>query len=609
MIEWIHPGLILIFGSILIPFLKGRVRSAYLLLLPVLAFVAVVSMSHGVHGAVHFMDYTLVFGRVDKLSLVFGYIFTIMAFIGVIYGLHVKKSGEPVAAFLYVGSSLGVVFAGDLLTVFIFWEIMAFSSVFLIWFEDGKAARAAGFRYILVHIFGGVTLLGGIVVYYVETGSLQFNAIDNIGWGFYLILVGFIINAAVPPFQAWLKNAYPAATITGAVFLCAFTTKTAVYVLMRGFPGTELLVVMGVIMALYGVGYAVLENDMRRLLAYHIISQVGFMVAGIGMGTHLSLNGTASHAFAHILYKGLLFMGTGAIIHMTGKRKLTELGGLYKTMPITLILYMIGAFSISAFPLFSGFVSKSMIISAAAEEHRAYTALLLTLASSGTFLSLGLKLPYFAFFGKDSGIKAADPPLNMLLGMGAAAFLCVFIGVYPNVLYHLLPYNTHYVPYTGEHVVASLQILLFTGLAFFMLLKVVKPKAKISLDTDWLYRKGAIGFLWLAKRPIVAVDNFVCEIYSTGILEPAKRSASYCSRFDLGIIDGLVNFAGWLTRLTAWGSHKFDIYVVDGLINSMATLVGYESGFWRRLQSGYLQNYALIFILGLLLILGGVLLS
>jgi multicomponent Na+:H+ antiporter subunit D len=302
-------------------------------------------------------------------------------------------------------------------------------------------------------------------------------------------------------------------------------------------------------------------------------------------------------------------MGTGAIIHMTGKRKLTELGGLYKTMPITLILYMIGAFSISAFPLFSGFVSKSMIISAAAEEHRAYTALLLTLASSGTFLSLGLKLPYFAFFGKDSGIKAADPPLNMLLGMGAAAFLCVFIGVYPNVLYQLLPYNTHYVPYTGEHVVASLQILLFTGLAFFMLLKVVKPKAKISLDTDWLYRKGAIGFLWLAKRPIVAVDNFVCEIYSTGILEPAKRSASYCSRFDLGIIDGLVNFAGWLTRLTAWGSHKFDIYVVDGLINSMATLVGYESGFWRRLQSGYLQNYALIFILGLLLILGGVLLS
>ena len=609
MIEWIHPGLILIFGSILIPFLKGRVRSAYLLLLPVLAFVAVISMSHGVHGVVNFMDYTLVFGRVDKLSLVFGYIFTIMAFIGVVYGLHVKKSGEPVAAFLYVGSSLGVVFAGDLLTVFIFWEIMAFSSVFLIWFEDGKAARAAGFRYILVHIFGGVTLLGGIVVYYVETGSLQFNAIDNIGWGFYLILVGFIINAAVPPFQAWLKNAYPAATITGAVFLCAFTTKTAVYVLMRGFSGTELLVVMGVVMALYGVGYAVLENDMRRLLAYHIISQVGFMVAGIGMGSHLSLNGTASHAFAHILYKGLLFMGTGAIIHMTGKRKLTELGGLYKTMPITLILYMIGAFSISAFPLFSGFVSKSMIISAAAEEHRAYTALLLTLASSGTFLSLGLKLPYFAFFGKDSGIKAADPPLNMLLGMGAAAFLCVFIGIYPNVLYNLLPYSTHYVPYTGEHVVASLQILLFTGLAFFMLLKVAKPKAKISLDTDWLYRKGAIGFLWLAKRPIVAVDNFVCEIYSTGILEPAKRSASYCSSFDLRIIDGLVNFAGWLTRLTAWGSHKFDIYVVDGLINSTATLVGYNSGFWRRLQSGYLQNYALIFILGLLLILGGVLLS
>jgi multicomponent Na+:H+ antiporter subunit D len=291
---------------------------------------------------------------------------------------------------------------------------------------------------------------------------------------------------------------------------------------------------------------------------------------------------------------------------MTGKRKLTELGGLYKTMPLTLIFFMIGAFSISSFPLLSAFVSKSMIISAAAEEHRAYTALLLTLASAGTFLSLGLKLPWFAFFGKDSGIKAADPPLNMLLGMAAAAFLCFLVGIYPDVLYNALPYNVHYAPFTAEHIVPTLQLLLFTALAFFMLLKVAKPKPKVSLDTDWFYRKGAVGFLWLAKRPVVAVDNFVCEIYSAGILEPAKRFSSYCSGFDLGIIDGLVNLSAWLTRLTAWASHKFDIYIVDGLVNSTATLVDYKSGFWSRLQSGYLQNYALIFILGLLVIIGSI---
>ena len=608
MIEWVHPGLIFIIGIIPIFFLRGRFKDIYLLLVPIAAFVSVASMDPGVYGVVPFMEYDLVFGRVDRLSLVFGYIFTIMAFIGTLYGMHLKKRREPVAAFLYVGGSLGVVFAGDLLALFIFWELMAFSSVFLIWFEQSRKANAAGYRYILVHTAGGLALLGGIILYYQSTGSISFDALDNTGLAFYMILIGFLVNAAVPPFSAWLSDAYPEATVTGAVFMCAFTTKTAIYVLVRAFPGTELLVVMGVIMALYGVVYAVLENDMRRLLAYHIISQVGYMVAGVGMGSEMALNGSVSHAFAHILYKGLLFMGAGAIIFMTGKRKLNELGGLYKTMPITLILYMVGAFSISAFPLFSGFVSKSMVISAASHDHRAVVSLLLTLASVGTFLSLGLKLPYFAFFGKDSGIEAKEPPLNMIFAMAAAAFLCIAIGVYPALLYRVLPFPVHFEPYTADHVTSALGILVFTAFAFFVLLKKATPEPYVSLDTDWFYRKGAKGFLWLAKRPVVAVDNFVCEIYSAGILEPAKRSASYCSSFDLGIVDGLVNFAGWLTRFMAWVSHKFDVYIVDGIINSMATLVGYESGFWRRLQSGYLQNYALMLILGLLFIIGSLLL-
>ena len=608
MSELFHPALIFILGCVPIPFLKKGVRDVYLLLIPIAAFMALLNMTEGTYGVVHFMDYELVFARVDKLSLVFGYIFAIMAFIGVVYGLHVKKGREPIAAFLYVGSSFGVVFSGDLLTLFLFWELMAFSSVFLIWFRKGKASRAAGFRYIMVHIAGGLALLGGIIIYHAHTGSLAFNAIENIGLGFYLILIGFIVNAAVPPLSAWLSDAYPEATITGAVFMCAFTTKTAVYVLVRGYPGTEILVVLGVIMALYGVGYAVIENDCRRLLAYHIISQVGYMVAGVGMGTAIAVNGSVSHAFAHILYKSLLFMGAGAVIYMTGKRKLTDMGGLYKTMPITMILYMIGAFSISAFPLFSGFVSKSMVITAASHDHRAAVTLLLTLASTGTFLSVGLKLPYFMFFGKDSGIRAKEPPLNMLVAMGIAAFLCIAIGVFPGTLYSVLPFPVHFKPYTPDHVTASLGLLLFAALGFFLLIKRAAPKEYLSLDTDWFYRRGAQVFMWLARRPVQAVDNFVCEIYSCGILEPAKRFSSYCSSFDLNIIDGLVNLAAWFTRFTAWVSHKFDIYVVDGLINSMASLVGYESNLWRRIQSGYVQSYALIIVLGLILSIGSMLL-
>lgn len=607
MIEWAHPGVILILGSLLVPFLKGRIKQMYLLALPVAGFIAVAYAPQGVHGVVRFLSHDLVFGRVDRLSLVFGYIFNIMAFIGIVYGLHVKKDSQYMAALIYAGCSLGVVFAGDFFTLFAFWEGMAFSSLFLVWLKEDKASDAAGFRYIMVHIFGGAVLAGGIVINYMATGSLGFSAVQNTGLGFYMILIGFLINAAVPPFHAWLPDAYPEGTIMGSVFMCAFTTKTAVYVLIRGFAGTELLIWMGVIMALYGVVYAVLENDARRLLAYHIISQVGYMVAGVGIGTEMALNGATAHAFAHILYKSLLFMGVGAVMHMTGKRKLTELGGLYKTMPVTMILYMIGGLSISAFPLFSGFVSKSMVVSAAQESHISWAVLLLTLASAGTFLHTGLKLPYYIFFGKDSGIRAGEPPLNMLIGMGLGAFLCIAIGVYPDALYNVLPFPVDYEPYTAQHVVSALGLLLFTGLGFFLLLKMLDPEPTISTDMDWFYRKGGRLFLRLANRPIAAADGFVGEIYNNMILGPAKKMAYFCYVFDLGVIDGLVNLTAWLTNAAAWLSHKFDIYVVDGIVNSAATLVGCCGGVWRRMQTGYLQNYALVFILGVLIIAGSIL--
>ena len=577
MIDWFHPSVFLIFGSLLIPFMKGKVKQAYLLLLPSLALLDILLMSPGSYGVYRFLEYNLIFGRVDRLSLVFAYVFSIMGLIGTVYTLHVKEDGQHVAAFFYIGSSLGVVFSGDLFSLFIFLEIMAISSVFLIWHRRGKAAIGAGFRYLLVHTFGGVCLLGGIVLYIVKTGSIEFGLIEKGGLASYLILIGFILNAAVPPLHAWLADAYPEATVTGAVFLSAFTTKTAVYTLIRAFPGTEILVWLGAIMAVYGVVYAVLENDIRRLLAYHIISQVGYMVAGVGMGTVLALNGSSAHAFTHIFYKALLFMGAGAVIQMTGRSKLTELGGLYRTMPLTFLLYMIGGFSISAFPLFSGFVSKSMVVSAAAEDHRAMIWLMLTLASAGTFLHTGLKLPYFTFFGKDTGIKAKEPPVNMLVGMGLAAFLCIFIGVYPQILYRILPFPVEYAPYTAEHVVWTLQILLFTGLGFFMLLKHVGGKQTVSLDTDWFYRKGSNAFLWLSENPVAVFENFVGQMYRFMIIKPTMKLAK-------------IGFA-------------FDIYVIDGMVNGVARAISAWAAGMRLIQSGQLQHYALVMVLGALFIL------
>jgi len=554
---WFHPSLVLLVGALLLPLVPARLKSAWLILVPLLTFARIVTLTSGTHGAVHFLQFTLIFGRVDALSNVFAYIMGLMAIIGSLYGLHVKRNAEHMAAWTYVAGSIGAIYAGDLLTLFLFWELMAFSSVFLIWFRGREESLGAGFRYLMVHVAGGVSLLAGIILHYHATGSLVFGLfnVDQPGLAGWLIVLGFILNAAVPPLHAWLPDAYGEATFNGSVFLCAFTTKTAVYALIRGFAGLDVLVVLGVIMALYGVVYAVLENDSRRLLAYHIISQVGYMVAGVGLGTALAINGACAHAFAHILYKGLLFMGCGAVLHMTGKSKFTDLGGLYQKMPWTFVFTLIGGLSISAFPLFSGFVSKSMIVQAGFEDHKLWVGFLLLLASAGTFLHTGLKVPYFIWFGKNHCSKetwerAAEPPWNMMTAMAVTSFLCIFIGCYTPYLYRMLPYPVEFAPYTAYHVSETLQILLFTGLGFFLLIKKLEPEAKISLDLDWPYRMGGRAFLWLARKPVQAVDNVVGEIYRAGGIVPLMRSASLVNLFDNRVIDGVVDgFAGAIRSL------------------------------------------------------------
>lgn len=576
MIDWVHPSVFLIFGAFLIPLFKGRVQQIYIVLLPVLTLLTVMLMAPGVHGVVTFLGFELIFGRVDKLSLAFAYVFSIAAVIGSIYAMHVKDNGQHIAAFVYAGSAIGATLAGDLLTLFVFWELMAFASVWLIWARRVQASIEAGYRYLLVHAVGGVVLLAGIMIFYTTTGSIKFDAMEGTGAAFYLILIGFLLNAAVPPLNAWLTDAYPEATVTGAIFLSAFTTKTAVYALIRGYPGTEMLIWLGTIMALYGVVFAVLSNDIRRLLGYHIVSQVGFMVAAVGMGTALAINGAVAHAFTHILYKGLLFMGAGAVIHMTGRSKLSELGGLYRWMPVTFALYMIGAFSISAFPLFSGFVSKSMEISAAADLHLTWIWLLLTLASAGTFLHTGLKLPYFTFLGKDCGARPTEAPPNMLAAMGISAFLCIFIGVYPAWLYNMLPHAVDYQPYTATHVVWALQILLFTGLGFFMLVKHLGGSPKISLDTDWFYRRGAVLFMRFVNRVVVPIENGFIQVYR--------------HVFSSNLALGIKGF--WL-----------DKHVIDGAVNAIAAAVVRVASTVRQMQTGQLQHYALVMV-GSLLILG-----
>jgi multicomponent Na+:H+ antiporter subunit D len=548
---WLHPSLVLLIGALLVPMVRGRARNVLLLAVPLLAFFLVMTSHPGTYAVVRFLDWDLTFGRVDRLSQVFGYIMTLMCIIGSLYALHVKDPMEHAAAWVYVAGSLGVIYAGDYLVLLLFWELMAFSSVFLIWLRRRRGSVGAGFRYLLVHVAGGVMLLAGVVLRYQATGGdLSFGPLDvaHPDPATWLILAGFLLNAAVPPLHAWLPDAYSAATVSGSVFLCAFTTKTAVYALCRGFAGMEILVLLGTVMALYGVVYAVLENDARRLLAYHIISQVGYMVVGVGIGTQMAINGACAHAFAHILYKGLLFMGTGSVLYMTGKSTFTELGGLYRKMPWAFVFTLIGGLSISAFPLFSGFVSKSMIVAAGFEQHRIWACFLLLVASSGTFLHTGLKVPYFIWFGKnncsaETWARAADPPWNMRAAMAAASVLCIGIGCYTPYLYNMLPYPVVYQPYTAYHVSETLQILLFTAAGFFLLRKKLLPLPTISLDLDWFYRRAGRLVMRLARGPVQATDTFLGELYRrcglTWMMAAARNSALFERQAIDWVVDGL----------------------------------------------------------------------
>ncbi len=491
-------------GALLAAVTRGCVRSVLMLLVPVVGGLLLLDTEPGIHWQLAVLDLELAPYRVDPLSLLFGYLFHIAALIAIIFSLHVRDTVQHVAALLYAGSALGAVFAGDLLTLFIFWEGLAVSSVFLVFARRSETATRAGLRYLVIQVLSGVLLLSGALVHYRASGSLVFGYLGLEGLAAWLIFVAFGIKCAFPLLHSWLTDAYPQATPTGTVFLSSFTTKVAVYALVRAFPGTEALVYIGAAMTCFPIFYAVIENDLRRVLTYSMINQLGFMVCGIGLGTALALNGAVAHAFNDVIFKGLLFMSMGAVLHMTGRINGSELGGLYKSMPWTATFCIIGACSISAFPLFSGFVSKSMVMASALEQGYHWVWLALLFASAGVFHHAGIKIPFFAFFAHDAGIRTQEPPFNMLIAMAIAAVLCIGIGSYPWILYGLLPFAVNYTPYDPTHVLAQLQLLFFSALAFtwLKLSGLYPPELRsLNIDAEWVYR-------WLGPRLVRAFTLF-----------------------------------------------------------------------------------------------------
>ena len=522
------PPFLYLYAALLIPILGSRHRAMVLLLVPVLGLISLLGYEHGNHVVIPMLGFELTFVRLDKLSLIFSIIFSIAAFLAAIYAWHVDDKIQQMATLVYAGSAIGGVLAGDLITLFLYWEATAVASVFLIWARKTAASYATGMRYLIIQVLSGVLLLAGLLLHYNDTGSIAFDHLGLVSLGTWLIFIGFGIKCAFPLMHNWLQDSYPAATVTGTVVLSAFTTKMAVYALARGYAGTEILIYIGAIMTLFPIFFAEIENDLRRVLAYSLNNQLGFMVVGVGVGTEMALNGTAAHAFCHILYKALLFMSVGAVLYRTGTSKASELGGLYKTMPVTMVCCLVGAASISAFPLFSGFVSKSLILDASVSNGYYLVWFALVVASAGVLSHSGIKIPYFTFFAHDSGKRPAEAPMHMRIAMIITAILCVFIGVFPDTLYALLPYEVDYQPYTMSHVLAQMQLLCFALLAFVFLMRngLHPPEvAGVNLDSDWLYRKLVPGVL---PSIVTTIANTVTQAQDSakqGVVSVTRRIA------------------------------------------------------------------------------------
>ncbi len=554
--EFFHPApAFFILAAIIFFSPGGKGLNPWRFLLPIpplLAVWAAFAQQPGDFAHLKWLNATLTFGRVDSLSLFFSQIFAFVSLAGMLYSMHLKDKPQLVSACVYVGSAFGCVFAGDYLTLFLFWEIMTIGSTLLVYLNRSRESALSALRYFIYHIIGGLLLLAGIMLRYHDVGDFSmippmYLAENGLALHDWLILAGFCVNAAVVPLHAWLSDAYPRASFGGIIFMCACTTKTALYCLARVYPGLDVLAVLGAVMAVYGVLFACIDNNARRILSYHIVSQVGYMVAGVGLGTAVTMNGAMAHAYADSMFKALLFMAVGGLLHSARTVKIDELGGLAARLPWLFIFYMIGAFSISGVPLFNGFVSKTMTISGAASAHATWIALALEVAAVGTVISVGLKLPYFAFFGgKPQGMRRELNPIpwNIYAAMAVPAVICIIQGVCPDILYRYLPFDMSaapYVPWTKWHVLQMLMLIAFSSLAFIILRRVITPQAGLNLDLDYFYRLLGTLIYRCVSRPLAWLDKLWGEIYRVAGLGLMLLSARLCSAFDRTAIDGLVD--------------------------------------------------------------------
>jgi multicomponent Na+:H+ antiporter subunit D len=559
----INPGLLMIVAGLIAACLPLRARQMLALGAPVAGIALLLATPVGAQSVVTVAGFPLTILRLDALAYPFALIFLIASFLAAVYALHQDDRLQDASAMVYAGAAIAATLAGDLVTLLIYWELTTLSSVFLILAAGTSRAYRASVRYLVWQIGSGVLLLAGIVAHYRATGSLVFDHMQLGSTGTWLIFIAFGVKCAFPLLHNWLQDAYPEATVTGTVVLSAFTTKLAVYTFARGFAGESLLVPIGAVMTCFPVFFAVIENDLRRVLSFSLNNQLGFMLVGVGIGSELAINGAVSHAFAHIIYKALLFMSMGAVLHRVGTVKASELGGLHRSMPWTTVFCIIGAMSIAGFPLTSGFVTKNLTLGATETAGYFWIWLMLIFASAGVMEHSGIKIPFFAFFSHDRGHRVKEAPVNMLVAMGLCAAACIFIGVFPQALYGIMPYPVVTYPYTAESVITKTQLLVFAILAFAVLIRTgLYPKEipSTNLNTDWFLRRPGWALLQWTAAHAAKLNDAVARVSvaavraATDLMQAMNANARFGKAWPTG------RMAFWTTVML--GAYLFLWYLV-----------------------------------------------
>jgi len=549
---FLHPGAGFMALAFLLLFARGRMWRWLLFIPPIAALALTVNLEQGSHWLVPYLGKELVLGRVDGLSLLFTGLFAVESLICTLYAFHVREKSHHITSLVYMACAFGAILARDYWSFFIFWELMTVSSTLLIWLNRTPESARAGFVYLMVLTVGALFLLAGILFRYDALGSFAFDPADatlvrHYDW---LILTGFCITTAVVPLHAWLTEGCAAATLPGAVFLSVFTTKTAVYALARCFPGLEILTILGTSTALYGMIYALLERDLRRMLAYLMVSQTGLMMAGIGMGTPMTLNGALAQAWAHTFSNGLLFMAAGCLVAASGREGLLSAGRAGRVLPLVMIAYLIGALSVSAAPLLNGFVSTPMILHGAVEGGRSDIAVLLGIALMGGFAAACLR-PANAAWGAGSAVEKGGPahlPGNMVAALGMGSALCLIQGVLPGSLYRLLPFPVAYHPYAVRNILIAVVLLGLVGTGFVSIRRFLRPRRNRTPDLDLLYRMIAGAVVKLICRPLSLVDARWSELYRALGLRGLLGIATGARWFDRKGIDRAVDGAARAVR-------------------------------------------------------------